>query len=211
MGAGEHSSSRGSLTHGERLRTLFEQKRLVRARDVQRSGIPHVYLTRLVKAGEARRVGHGLYELAGAPWDERDTYAQVCARIDKAVIGLLSAAQLHELTVIAPPTVWIFLPPGTPRPRVDFVRLEVAYMDPALLDHTAVEALDYFGASIRVTTPAKTVVDLFRYRNRVGLDAALEALRTFIQTQPHIHDLMHHARRSRVDSLITPYLQAMLA
>jgi len=165
----------------------------------------------MVKAGEARRIGRGIYELADAPWNERETFARVCTRIDKATIGLLTAAQIHELTTIAPPSVWIFLPPGTPHPTVDFVRLEIAYMDPPLLDETAVDTLDYYNAKIRLTNPAKTVADLFRYRNRVGLDAALEALRTLTQKQEHINDMMRHAKRERVDRFIAPYLQAMLA
>lgn len=200
-----------SHSHASKLRGLFRRKRILRATDAQRAGIPHIYLTRMVTAGEAIRIGRGLYELAGAPFDERDTYAQVCTRLPKATIGLLSAAQIHDLTTIAPPNVWIFLPPGTPHPTVDFIRLEIAYMHPVLLDATAVDTLDYYGATIRVTSPAKTVSDLFRYRNRVGLDAALEALRSFTQNHPNVHELMRHAQRAHVEALITPYLQATLA
>lgn len=195
--------------HANALLALLRRKRLVRARDVEEAGIPRAYLTRLVRRGTMRRVARGLYELADAPTDENASLAEVCKRVPRATICLLSAAQFHDLTTAAPPAVWIMLPSHTPHPKVDFVRLEIVYTDPSLLRSSAVEHHDHFGSSIRITTATRTVADMFRFRNRVGLELALETLRTYVSRNHEYGDLLEQARLLRVESILTPYLQAL--
>lgn len=197
--------------HTATLLQLFEEQRFVRSKDLQEFGIPRAYLSRLLKRGRIRRVTRGLYECVDAPADERATLAEACASVPRAVISLFSAAQLHELTVTTPHAVWIALPPGTPRPRVDFVALEIIYVEPALLTGSAVQVEDYFGAEIRVTNPARTVVDMFRFRRRVGLEAALEVLRIYVQRTSTLDALLTEARRLSMDKVMAPYLEMLLA
>ena len=197
--------------HTATLLRLFDERRFVRARDLAEFGIPRAYLSRLVEQGRIRRVARGLYERMDAPSDERATLAEVCARVPRAVVCLVSAAQLHELTVGTPYAVWVALPPGTPRPRLDFVVLEIAYVEPALLTGSAVRVEDYFGADIRVTSPARTVVDMFRFRGRVGLEVALEVLQAYVRRTNTLDALLDEARRVKVDKVMAPYLEAFLA
>jgi predicted transcriptional regulator of viral defense system len=196
--------------HVSTLLQLFESSRFVRSKDLDEFGIPRAYLSRLMERGRIRRVARGLYERTDAPSDERETLAEVCATVPRAVVSLFSAAQLYDLTVTMPHAVWISLPPGTPRPRVDFVALEITYVDPALLTGSAVQILDYFGADIRVTTPVRTVVDMFRFRSRVGLEAALETLQAYVQRNRTFDALMAEAGRLKVDKVMKPYLEALL-
>lgn len=195
--------------HARNLIALLRQKRLVRTRDVEEAGIPRTYLTRLVRQGTIRRVARGLYELVDAPTDENATLAEVCKRIPRATICLLSAARFHELTTATPPAVWITLPTHTPHPKIDFVRLEIVYTDPSLLGPSDVEYQDHYGATIRVTSESRTVADMFRFRNRVGLELALETLRAYASHAQGFGDLLHQARLLRVDGILAPYLQAL--
>lgn len=197
--------------HTTTLLRLFDERRFVRARDLAEFGIPRAYLSRLVERGRIRRVARGMYESVDAPSDERATLAEVCARVPHAVVCLFSAAQLYELTVATPYAVWVALPPGTPRPRLEFVTLEIAYVEPALLTGSAVQVEDYFGADIRVTSPARTVVDMFRFRSRVGLEASLEVLRAYVRRRSTVDALLDEARRVKVDKAMAPYLEAFLA
>jgi hypothetical protein len=94
---------------------------------------------------------------------------------------------------------------------VEFVALEITYIEPALLTGSGVKILDYFGADIRVTTPVRTVVDMFRFRSRVGLEAALETLQAYVQRATTFDELLAEARRLKVDKVMKPYLEALLA
>lgn len=189
---------------------MAERDRYVRSRDVEAVGVPRAYLTRLVRSGVLRRVARGLYELSDAPFDERASLAEVCAILPRATVCLLSAAQLHGITSASPQAVWVTLTPGTPPPKVTTVAIEFVYMKDELLSGV-VEKQDYFGAEIRVTDLEKTVVDMFRYRSRVGLELALEALRAYVDRSSHYGELMRVAGVNGVSTVIRPYLTALLA
>ena len=189
---------------------MAEQDRYVRSRDVEAVGVPRAYLTRLVRSGVLRQVARGLYELSDAPFDERASLAEVCAILPRATVCLLSAAQLHGITSASPQAVWVTLTPGTPPPKVTTVAIEFVYMKDELLSGV-VEKQDYFGAEIRVTDLEKTVVDMFRYRSRVGLELALEALRAYVDRSSHYGELMRVAGVNGVSTVIRPYLTALLA
>jgi len=94
---------------------------------------------------------------------------------------------------------------------MEIVTLAIAYVEPALLTGSAVQVEDYFGADIRVTSPERTAVDMFRFRRRVGLEAALEVLRTYLNRNSTLDALLDEARRIKVDKAMMPYLSAFLA
>lgn len=200
----------GTNDYSETIIQMAERKRYIRSRDVEAAGVPRVYLTRLVRSGALRRVARGLYELPDAPFDERASLAEVCAILPKTTISLLSAAQLHGITSASPHAVWVTLTPGTPPPKVTTVAIETVYMKDELLSGV-VEKQDYFGAEIRVTDLEKTVVDMFRYRSRVGLELALEALRAYVDRSSHYGGLMRVAGVNGVSTVIRPYLTALLS
>lgn len=144
-----------------------------------------------------------LYELSGAPVDERASLAEVCAMLPNTTICLLSAAQHHGMTTAFPHAVWITLTPGTPTPKLNTIQVEAVYMKKALLEGV-VETEDYFGAEIRVTNLEKTVVDMFRYRTRIGLDFALEALKEYVERTETYAKLLEIAKINGVLTVITP-------
>jgi predicted transcriptional regulator of viral defense system len=150
----------------------------VTARDLAVRGVPRVHLQRLCARGELVRVGRGVYRAADAAATELATLAEVAKRAPHVTICLLSALQLHRLTTEAPREVWILIDNRARAPRIDHVELHVIRASGAAASH-GVESRAIEGVEVRVTSPAKTVADCFRYRDHVGLDVALEALRDY--------------------------------
>lgn len=180
-----------------------------RARDAQALGIPRSYLTRLTERGVLERISRGVYQLADAEVTELHSLAQVALHAPEAVICLLSALQLHELTTQAPSAVWVMIDHKARSPTLDSPRLEVVRASGEALHH-GVEQREIEGVPVNVTSPAKTVVDCFRYRRHVGLDVALEALRDYLRRRGSSVDaLVGAARADRVLSVLRPYLEAL--
>jgi predicted transcriptional regulator of viral defense system len=181
----------------------------VRARDLDDAGIPRAYLRRLCERGLLARVDRGLYRLADAPMSELSSLAEVGKRVPHAVIALLSALQVHGLTSEAPHAVWVLIDRRARTPRVASPQLEVVRASGLALTH-GVETRRIDGVTVRLTTPAKTVADCFRFRRHVGLEVALTALRDYLRSRKgSIDALVEAARADRVDTLMRPYLEAL--
>ncbi len=190
----------------------------LRTRDVDAAGIPRVYLQRLCERGLLERVDRGLYRLPAAPVTELHSLVEVARRVPHATIALLSALQVHGLTTEAPHAVWILIDRHARAPRVTYPKLEVVYASGAALAH-GVETRTIEGVPVRLTTPAKTVADCFRYRRHVGLEVALAALRGYLRRRvarggarrpgSPVDDLVAAARADRVSAVLRPYLEAL--
>lgn len=152
----------------------------VRARDLDAARIPRAYLKRLCERGLLERVDRGLYRLAEADVTELHSIAEVAKRVPHATVCLLSALQIHELTTEVPHAVWVQIDRHARMPGISYPRLEVVRASGRARDH-GVEPYTIEGVETRLTMPAKTVADCFRYRRRVGLDVALAALRDFLE------------------------------
>ena len=150
-----------------------------------------------------------LQKISDAPLTEHHGLARVGARVPHGVVCLLSALQFHDIGTQSPSDVWLALPRGTWEPRCDwppmrFVRLSGPALT-ALVQEHVVE-----GIRVRVYSPAKTVVDCFRFRNKIGLDVALEALRDCLkQRKASIDDLWKAAKVCRVAGVMRPYLESL--
>ncbi|MEM7604987.1 MAG: type IV toxin-antitoxin system AbiEi family antitoxin domain-containing protein [Myxococcota bacterium] len=180
-----------------------------RARDLGDLGIPRSYLTRLVDRGALERTSRGVYRLADAQITELHSLGQVALHAPHVVICLLSALQAHELTTEVPAAVWIMIAHKAWAPTLDSLQVEVVRASGAALDY-GVEELTIEGVSVKMTQPAKTVADCFRYRRHVGLDVALEALRDYLKrSDASIDALVEAARADRVLSVMRPYLEAL--
>ena len=190
----------------------------LRTRDVDAAGIPRVYLRRLCERGLLERVDRGLYRLPEAPVTEMHSLVEVARRVPHGTVALLSALQVHGLTTEAPHAVWILIDRHARTPKVTYPKLEVVYASgPALVQ--GVETRTIEGVPVRLTTPAKTVADCFRYRRHVGLEVALAALRAYLgrpvarggtrRTGSPIDDLVTAARADRVSAVLRPYLEAL--
>jgi len=146
---------------------------------------------------------------AGHALTAEHTLALVAKRVRGGVFCLLTALRFHELTTQAPAEIWIALPEKARRPRVDHARLRVARFSAAALI-AGVERHRVEGVEIRVYSAAKTVADCFKYRNKVGIDVAVEALRDFSRRyRGGANDLARFARVCRVTRVMQPYLDSI--
>ena len=198
-------------THEQQVLRLARKRTLLRARDLTQQGLPTIALTRLVRAGKLERVARGLYGLPGAAISEHRSLAEVSARVPKGVVCLLSALRVHEIGTQAPHEVWIAIPPHMVSPRLDQPAIRVVRMsDEALAE--GVDRLNIDGVDVPVFNAARTIVDCFRFRNKIGLDVALEALRDgWNQRKVTLDDLWRHATRGRVAKVMRPYIEAITA
>ncbi|MFI5303106.1 MAG: type IV toxin-antitoxin system AbiEi family antitoxin domain-containing protein [Polyangiales bacterium] len=148
------------------------------ARDLAALGLPRAQLQRLCKRGELVRVERGVYRAADADSTELASVAEVAKRAPGVVMCLLTALQIHGLTTEAPHEVWVMVNNRARSPRITQPRLHVVRASGSAASY-GVETRTIEGVDVRITSPAKTVADCFRYRDHVGLDVALAALRDF--------------------------------
>jgi len=180
----------------------------IRARDLAEFGIPRTHLRRLVDAGTLEHIARGIYRLADAEPSEMSTLAEVAKRTPYATICLLSALQLHGMTDELPHAVWVMLDRKARRPSAPHTRLYVVRASGAALTHGVVVRRAE-GVPMRVTNPARTVADCFRYRKHIGLDVAIAALREFRRKRKGSMDaLLAAATVLRVARIMRPYIEA---
>jgi predicted transcriptional regulator of viral defense system len=192
----------------QQLLSLARRSGVIRPGDVRAKGIAPVYLTRLVRSGALVRVGRGLYSLAdGAPTAER-TVVEAARHVPRGVVCLLSALRLHGLTTQMPPAVWMAIDVKARRPGAAGPPLEIVRMSgPALTQGIEERALE--GVKVRLYGPAKTVADCFKFRNKIGLDVAIEALRDYRRRRGSVDELLRYAEICRVGRVIRPYLEVL--
>jgi predicted transcriptional regulator of viral defense system len=189
---------------------LVKRKGLVSPRDLAAEGLPPSYLTRLSVRGLIEHVGRGLYAWPGLDLGENQSLAEVARLAPKGVICLLSALQFHRLTTQTPHDIWLALPPATWRPRSVGLKLRVFRFSGKALTY-GIETHPVGGSTLRVYGPAKTVVDCFKFRNKVGLDVALEALRDGLHKRLFTTaELWEAARIVRMQNVMRPYLEAIV-
>ena len=188
---------------------IIEELGLVRPKELEARGVPRAQLYRLVREGLVERQSRGVYAVAHHTPTAEHTLAQVAKRVPAAVFCLLTALRFHGLTTQAPAEVWIALPEKARKPRLDHPRLRVARFSGASLGE-GVETHRLEGVTIRVYSAAKTVADCFKYRNKIGLDVAVEALRDF--TRHHRGGSTELARFARIcpdTRVMQPFLHAI--
>ncbi len=188
---------------------LLRKTGLARTRDLELHGVTRTQLRRLCERGVVERVGRGLYSLPGAVLTERHSLAEAARQVPGAVVCLLSALRFHGLTTQNPHEVWLAIDRKSWRPRSRSVRLRLVYLSGAAL-RAGIEKHDVGGVRVKVFSAAKTVADCFKFRNKVGTDVAVEALRDF--TRKHrggANELARYARVCRVTRVMQPYLDSI--
>ena len=200
-----------NITHEKQLMRLVRKRKLLRARELAEQGLPTIALTRLVQAGKLERVARGLYGLPGAAMSEHRSLAEVALRVPRGVVCLLSALQFHEIGTQAPFEIWLAIPNRVAAPRIEHPAIRAVHMsDDALTDGLQRKRID--GVEVPIFNPARTVVDCFSFRNKIGLDVALEALRDgWRERRFTIDELWHHATRRRMANVMRPYVEAITA
>lgn len=196
-------------TANDKLIDLVRARGLVRPMDLAPLGIPRVALTRAVRRGQLERVGRGLYGLMARPVSAHSTLAEVARRAPKGVVCLLSALRFHDLTTQAPFEVWLAIDHKGAAPKLDYPPLRlVRFSGAALTEGVEDHVID--GVKVRVTSVAKTVADCFKYRNKIGLDVALEALREAWNAKRMTSDeIWHCAKIDRVANVMRPFLESL--
>ena len=151
-----------------------------RPSQVEPLGIPYHRLRQLEADEAVERVGWGLYRLAEAEPTERYSIASVCARVPNAIVCLLSALQVHEIGTQLPRQVWIGIPHKAKAPILKGVGVRLVRFSAAALTY-GVQETSFEEVPARITSPARTIVDCFRFQRLIGREAALEALRGALQ------------------------------
>jgi predicted transcriptional regulator of viral defense system len=196
-------------TKMDKILELVRNAGVLRPRDLDPHNIPRTYLSRLCAAGKLQRIGRGLYILPGSGATEHHSLAEAGKRVPKGVVCLLSALSFHELTTQAPFEVWLAIGEKAWRPRLEYPPLRIFHFSQAALN-AGVEEHQIEGVSVHVYSPAKTVADCFKYRNKIGLDVAIEALRECRRARLcTMDDLWHYAAICRVRNVMRPYLESL--
>ncbi len=197
------------MNQSDHILALAGQRRVLRAADVRAQGWSPQLLIRLYQAGRLQRIGRGLYALPDAEISEHQTLLEVCQRVPRAVLCLLSALQFHGIGTQMPHEVWIALPEGSQAPALSYPALRITRLRGVAYSEGIQTVTDH-GAPIRVYSAAKTVADCFKFRNKIGLDVALEALKDAWRSRKvTMAELGHFAKINRVERVMQPYLEAV--
>ncbi len=182
-----------------------------RARDAAERGVDSRSLRRLVEEGAVERIARGLYRIANAEPTENYTHAAVCARVPHGIVCLLTALRIYDIGTQMPRQVWIAIPHKARAPRLPELPVRVVRFSGVSLRY-GVEDTTFEGVPARITTPARTVVDCFRFRSIVGLDVALEALRDALyERKATSAQIWRAAQTCRAQSVVRPVLEALVA
>jgi predicted transcriptional regulator of viral defense system len=188
---------------------LAAERSLIRPRDLTERGLPTVALTRLVRQGRLQRVGRGLYALPDRPVSEHNALAEVARKHPQAIVCLLSALRFHDLTTQSPFEVWLAIPNKARAPKMDYPPLRIVRFSGAALTR-GVEDHVIDGVPVRVTSVARTVADCFKFRNKIGLDVALEALQeAWRAKRASMDELWRYATLCRVANVMRPYMESL--
>jgi predicted transcriptional regulator of viral defense system len=188
---------------------MVQRRGLVRPRDLERAGLPTSVLYRLRDQGEVEQVGPGLFRHPGATTTEKHTYAEAAKLIPTGVVCLLSALAFHDIGTQVPHEVWLALRAHSKRPMVTAVPLRIVWFSGDAFTE-GIETHTVEGVTVRVYSAAKTIADLFKFRNKIGLDVAVEALRdAWSRRLVTMDEMLRFARVCRVEKVMRPYLEAI--
>lgn len=193
----------------DRVVRALREASVLRARDLVALGVSRQYLSRLHRRGLIERVARGLYRLPDAEVSAQHTMVQACRRVRHGVVCLLSALRFHDATTQAPFEVWMAIDVKARLPQAKGIPLRIVrFSGPAFIE--GVEEHSVEGSPLRVYSLAKTVADCFKYRNKIGLDVALEALREVLrERRVSMDELWQYAKICRVANVMRPYLEAV--
>lgn len=192
-------------------RTFQTHNGMLRTRDAIRLGVHPRTLYTLRDRGELERVGPGLYRLASAPALTSPDLVPIAMRIPRAVVCLISALAHHGLTTQVPHTIDIALPSHAQVPKIDSIPIRIFwYSEPSYSAGVETAAID--DVKIKIYSSEKTIADCFKYRNKIGLDLAIEGLRSYRRrtSKPDYKALLSFAAINRVQRVMQPYLEATI-
>lgn len=199
-----------SVSAEKRVLDLATKTGILRPQDLQRKGLPTDYLWRLLQKEKLVKVGRGMYAIPGGGLSEHQTLVQAAVRVPHGVVCLLSALRFHDLTTQSPFEVWMAIDRKARFPKEDIIPMRIVRFSGKALT-AGVEIHSIEGIKVKVYNPAKTVADCFKYRNKIGLDVAIEALRDCWRKKLATSDeLWRYAKVCRVSRVMRPYLESIV-
>ena len=198
------------MNRKEQIMQLADTSGIIRAKDLETIGIPRNYLYKMHKDGLLEKISPGLYSLPNSLGTEYSTIAEIAKRIPHAVICLVSALIYHELTTQLSPDIWISVPKSSRKPKIKYPPINLTYVSD-LAYSFGIQKHIINGVLVKIYSPAKTVADCFKFRSKVGLDVAIEALRNVRRSRKATMDeLMEAAKVNRVLKIMMPYMEAIV-
>jgi predicted transcriptional regulator of viral defense system len=196
-------------SYDKAIETFRSHSGLLRTQQAIDEGIAPRTLYQMRETGAIVRESRGLYRLADTEPGEYYDLIQVALRIPKGVICLISALSFHELTTQIPHQVYVALPIDAEKPRLEYPPLRIFWLSQKAYS-AGIENHELDGIPVKIYGIEKTIADCFKFRNKIGLDVALEALRDYRKREGfNIGTLQHYARIDRVERVIKPYLEAI--
>lgn len=174
------------------------------------AGIHRRTLYAMLDAGLIERMSRGVYRLASLPYPDNADLAATAARIPSGVVCLISALHYHRLTTQIPHAIDIAIEQGKQPPKFDYPPLHVYYFSGDAFNR-GIDTINISGVDVKIYNPEKSIADMFKYRNKLGIDVAVEALRTWWplrSSKPAT--LMEYAKMCRVDNVIRPYVETLI-
>ncbi len=182
-----------------------------RPRDLQPLGVSFRALQRLVAEGAVEKLGARTYRLAAAEPAEFETIAMVASAVPRGIVCLLSALSIHDIGTQAPHEVWLAVGRKDRKPANPPSRVRIVRFSGAMLTY-GIQTREFLGVRVRLTSPARTIVDCFRYRNKIGLDVAIEALRDAVRSRKAtIDEIWRASEMCRASTVIRPYLESLVS
>jgi predicted transcriptional regulator of viral defense system len=192
------------------IRIFKENHNTLRVVEAVKKGIPRHIIYEMASAGILAREERGLYRLADAEPLSNPDLVNISLLVPKAVICLISALYFYDLTTQIPHAVWIALPRNIRTPRIGYPPIEVVRLSPEPYE-AGIEEQFIDGKTIPIYSLEKTITDCFKFRNKIGNDIAIEALKEYMDhPHPKIDKLVEFARLNRVENLIRPYLEILI-
>ena len=187
----------------------LKKKQFLRPRDLDALNISGEYLNKLYTEGVLDRPSRGLYVLPDSEPSEHRTIVEACKIVPKGIVCLLTALRIHELTTQSPFEVWMAIGEKARRPKIDYPPLRIVrHSGQSLLYGIEIRKIE--GVKVSVYSPAKTVADCFKYRNKIGLDVAIEALRDCRHQKKATNDeIWRAAKVCRMTNVMRPYMESI--
>ncbi len=196
-------------TKRQRVLQLLNKRRFLRPRDLDAFDISREYLNKLYVEGVLERPSRGLYVLPDSQPSELRTIVEACKLVPRGTVGLLTALRIHELTTESPFEVWMAIGEKDRKPKLNYPPIRIVRHSGQSLSY-GVERRKIEGIKVSVYSPAKTVADCFKYRNKIGLDVAIEALRDCRKQKKATNDeIWKAAKICRMANVMRPYMESV--
>lgn len=201
-----------AMTNNDRKLYQFfrKNKGVLRFSNVVKAGLDPIYLKRLVAKGQIEKIGHGLYQLKDAPALSNPDLVTAILQSPKSVVCLISALSFHEATDQIPHHIDLAIPVGSRTNKIGYPPVKFFYFSNQSWK-TGIEIHKIDGYEVRIYSLPKTIADCFKFRNKIGFDVAIKALKVAVEEKKvRVNEIMKFAKICRVDNVIRPYLEALI-